>query len=105
MFRRWKCEGISGVGDGHPRGPAVILSCKQEEGWLHFSSHKRGGKSPSIILFKSSSRRRGDTETGSNWTHYLPSMPVFTDPWTQFVLVAFSAGDLLRQEEHFDAEF
>lgn len=81
-FHRWKCEGISSVGDGHPRGLAVILSCKQEEGWLHFSSHKRGGKSPSTILFESSSRGRGDTETGSNWTHYLPSMLVFTDPWT-----------------------
>lgn len=69
-FYGWKCEGISSVGDGHPRGPAVTLSCKQEEGWLRVSSHKRGGNSPHIILLKSSSRGRGDTETGSIWTIY-----------------------------------
>lgn len=95
-FHRWKCDCISNVGGGHPRGPAVMLSCKQEEGWLHVSSHKHGGKSLGIILFKSCSRGRGDTETEPSWTQCLPSVLVFTDPCTSVGI----CGILLRQEEH-----
>lgn len=105
-FHRWKCDCITNVGDGHPKGPPVILSCKQEEGWLHVSSHKHGGKSLGIILFKSSSRGRGDTETGPNWTRCLPSALMFTDPRTSVGISGiFAAGDLLIPEEHCGGEF
>lgn len=105
-FHRWKCDCITNVWDGHPKGPPVILSCKQEEGWLNVSSHKLGGKSLGIILFKSSSRGRGDTETGSNWTRCLPSALMFTAPRTSLGISGiFAAGDLLKQKEHCGGEF